>query len=81
MGKLKQITLEVQEAIELGAMQAWDIVLTIAEQAREDAMVDIANSISEVAEKYDLTLDDLDLIFEENHEDLIEDTLSDIWEI
>ncbi len=81
MGKLKEISLEVKDAIQLDAEEAWGKVIDFAEQAREDAMIDIANDISKIAEKYELTLDDLDILFEENHEDLIEDALSDIWEI
>ena len=81
MGKLKEITIEVKDAIQLDAEEAWGKVIDFAEQAKEDAFNDMANHISKIANKYELTLEDLDILFEENHEDLIEDALSDIWEI
>lgn len=81
MGKLKEITIEVKDAIQVGADEAWTKVLDYADQAKEDAMNDIANSISDIADMYELTLEDLDILFEENHEDLIQEALDNTWEI
>jgi len=81
MGKLKEITLEVKDAVNLGANEAWDKVLEFAEQAKEDAINDITNELSKIADTYELTLDDLDVLFEENHEDIIQEALDDVWEI
>lgn len=81
MGKLKEITLEVKDAVNLSAHDAWDKVLEFAEQAKEDAINDITNELSKIADTYELTLDDLDVLFEENHEDIIQEKLDDVWEI
>lgn len=82
MGKLKDLSLRVQEIINDKAQESWDNAVATIDDAKIDATDSIIENLESLAREYGLEFEDLEELYrEEPLRDMIDETLDYIWEV
>ncbi len=82
MGKLKQLTIDVEDIIESCVQDGWDTALGTIEDAKIDTADNIVEQLESLANKYGLDFEDLEELFkEEPLRDMIDETIHYVWDI
>lgn len=82
MGKLKDLSLRVQEIIDTEAQNGWDIALGTIEDAKSELTDNIVEQLEGLAQMYGLDFEDLEELFkEEPLRDMINETIHYVWDI
>ena len=84
MGKLKQLMIEVEQAIADTVQDGWDEAVDTIHQARTDTHSMAMDAVEMILDRHELTFDDLDLLLETEGDDLysrIDTTLDYIWDM
>jgi len=82
MGKLKDLSLRVQEIINTEVQNSWDTALGTIEDAKIDTVDSIVEQLESLANVYGLDFEDLEELFkEEPIRDMIDETIHYVWDI
>jgi len=82
MGKLKELSLRVEEIIDTEVQNKWDAALGTIEDAKVDTIDAINDELSDLAAEYGLDFEDLEELFKETPlRDMIDETLDYVWEV
>lgn len=82
MGKLKDLSLRVQEIIDTEAQNGWDIALGTIEDAKIELNDNIVEQLEGLAQMYGLDFEDLEELFkEEPLRDMIDETIHYVWDV
>ena len=82
MGKLKDLSLRVQEIINNEAQDRWDTALGTIEDAKIDTVDSIIEQLESLANVYGLDFEDLEELFkEEPLRDMIDETIHYVWDV
>ncbi len=82
MGKLKDLSLRVQEIINNQAQDSWDTARSTIEDAKIDTADNIVEQLEGLANEYGLDFEDLEELFkEEPLRDMIDETIDYLWDV
>ena len=82
MGKLKDLSLRVQEIIDTEVQNSWDTALGTIEDAKIDTVDNIVEQLSSLAAVYGLDFEDLEELFkEEPLRDMIDKSIHYVWDV
>lgn len=82
MGKLKDLSLRVQEIIDNEVQDRWDTALGTIEDAKIDTVDNIIEQLESVANVYGLDFEDLEELFkEEPLRDMIDESIHYVWDV
>jgi hypothetical protein len=82
MGKLKDLSLRVQEIINNQAQDSWDTARSTIEDAKIDTTDSIIEQLEGLANEYGLDFEDLEELFkEEPLRDMIDETIDYVWDV
>lgn len=82
MGKLKELSLRVEEIIDTEVQNKWDAALGTIEDARVDTVDCVIENLEQLAKEYGLDFEDLEELFKETPlRDMIDETLDYVWEV
>ena len=82
MGKLKDLSLRVQEIIDTSVQDRWDTALGTIEDAKVDTIDAINDELSDLAAEYGLDFEDLEELFKEDLiQDMIEESIHYVWDV
>lgn len=82
MGKLKDLSLRVEEIINNQAQDSWDRALGTIEDAKIDTADNIVEQLESLANEYGLNFEDLEELFkEEPLRDMIDETINYVWDV
>ena len=82
MGKLKDLSLRVQEIIDNQVQNSWDTALGTIEDAKIDTADNIVEQLESLANIYGLDFEDLEELFkEEPLRDMIDESIHYVWDV
>lgn len=82
MGKLKDLSLRVQEIIDTEVQNSWDTALGTIEDAKIDTADNIVEQLSSLAAVYGLDFEDLEELFkDEPIRDMIDESIHYVWDV
>jgi len=82
MGKLKDLSLRVQEIIDNQVQDSWDTALGTIEDAKIDTVDSIVEQLESLANAYGLDFEDLEELFkEEPLRDMIDESIHYVWDV
>ena len=82
MGKLKDLSLRVQEIIDTEVQNGWDTALETIEDAKIDTADNIVEQLESLANEYGLGFEDLEELFkEEPIRDMIDESIHYVWDV
>ncbi len=82
MGKLKDLSLRVQEIIDTEVQNSWDTALSTIEDAKIDTADNIVEQLEGLANEYGLDFEDLEELFkEEPIRDMIDESIHYVWDV
>jgi hypothetical protein len=82
MGKLKDLSLRVQEIIDTEVQNSWDTALGTIEDAKIDTADNIIDQLSSLAAVYGLDFEDLEELFkDEPIRDMIDESIHYVWDV
>jgi len=82
MGKLKDLSLRVQEIIDTEVQNSWDTALGTIEDAKIDTADNIVEQLESLANEYGLGFEDLEELFkEEPIRDMIDESIHYVWDV
>jgi hypothetical protein len=82
MGKLKDLSLRVQEIIDTEVQNSWDTALGTIEDAKIDTADNIVEQLEGLANEYGLDFEDLEELFkEEPLRDMIDESIHYVWDV
>ena len=82
MGKLKDLSLRVQEIIDTEVQNGWDTALETIEDAKIDTADSIVQQLEGLASEYGLGFEDLEELFrDEPIRDMIDESIHYVWDV